>query len=304
MKGRTIKLFLVTGSTSGLRSAEVLNWTGKVFACPRSQLKDLIARDEIAATGIYFLIGHDPNPPGDLKVYIGESDDVATRLKQHNNDKRWDFWEDTIVVVSKDENLTKSHVAYLEHRFQTRANDIGAAKLATYPEPAKKLPESDLADMLYFEEQVLMLMPALGCDWLAPAHKTAGSDTLFELQVPTTDRKASAVESDDGEFIVKAGSHARSQHVPSLGQNYQTLRQTLVAEGKLTPAEGGQSLIFRSDVPFNSPSAAASVVTGAQTNGRDAWRIGSKSYGQWDKERLEAAAGAPEPPGTDAPVDD
>jgi hypothetical protein len=109
MKGRTIRLFLVTGSTTGLRSAEVLNWTGKVFACPRSQLKELTARDEVSATGIYFLCGRDPNPPGALKVYVGESDDVAGRMKTHNSDQRWNFWEDTVVVVSKDEHLTKSH---------------------------------------------------------------------------------------------------------------------------------------------------------------------------------------------------
>lgn len=96
MRGRTIKLFLVTGSTTGLRSAEVLNWTGKAFACPRSQLKELMAGEEVAATGIYFLFGRDPNPPGDLKVYIGESDAVASRLNTHNRDVRWDFWNSEV----------------------------------------------------------------------------------------------------------------------------------------------------------------------------------------------------------------
>ncbi|MBL8755342.1 MAG: GIY-YIG nuclease family protein [Planctomycetes bacterium] len=285
MKGRTIKLFLVSGSTAGLRSAEVLNWTGKVFVCPRSQLKDLLEREEVAATGIYFLVGRDLTT-GELKVYVGESDDVATRLKTHNSDKKKDFWEDTIVIVSKDEHLTKSHVAYLEHRMQTLVKEAGKAKLETGVEPTKKLPESDLADMQFFESQILMLMPVVGCDWLTQPAKAPVQGEEFELTIPTTDLKAKAFQSEGGEFVVRAGSHARLNHVASLGANYKLMRTQLEADGLLAKAADGKTLVFKADTPFNSPSAAACVVTGTQTNGRDTWMIGSKTYAKWDEARL------------------
>lgn len=287
VKGRTIKLFLVTGSTTGLRSAEVLNWTGKVFACPRSQLKELLAREEVAATGIYFLVGRDLTT-GELKVYVGESDDVAARLKTHNSDSKKDFWEDTIAVVSKDEHLTKSHVAYLEHRMQTLVEAAGKAKLGTGVEPTKKLPESDLADMQFFESQLLMLMPVVGCDWLTQQAKAPVQGEEFELTIPTTDTKAKAFQSEDGEFVVRAGSHCRLVPVASLGTTYKLMRTQLEADGVLEKAADNKTLIFKKDTPFGSPSAAASVVTGVQTNGRDAWSIGGKTYGEWDEAKLAA----------------
>jgi hypothetical protein len=34
--GRTVRLFLVDGSASGLITAEIINWSGKVLAGPRT----------------------------------------------------------------------------------------------------------------------------------------------------------------------------------------------------------------------------------------------------------------------------
>ena len=42
MKGRTIRLYLVDGTPTGFLTAEIINWTGKLFAAPRSQLADLV----------------------------------------------------------------------------------------------------------------------------------------------------------------------------------------------------------------------------------------------------------------------
>ena len=44
-------------------------------------------------------------------------------------------WERTVVIVSKDENLTKSHVRYLESRLITMAQDAHRAKLTGVARP-------------------------------------------------------------------------------------------------------------------------------------------------------------------------
>src|SRR5690606_36003136 len=62
--------------------------------------------------GIYFLIGEDNRNQN--KVYIGEAENVWDRLKNHDTKK--DFWSEVILFSSKDENLTKSHIKYLESR--------------------------------------------------------------------------------------------------------------------------------------------------------------------------------------------
>tara|TARA_R110000823_G_scaffold55161_4_gene134858 strand:- start:9936 stop:10229 length:294 start_codon:yes stop_codon:yes gene_type:complete len=43
-----------------------------------------VQRPECRRTGVYFLVGPDPDNALRPLVWIGESDDVAKRLKQHN----------------------------------------------------------------------------------------------------------------------------------------------------------------------------------------------------------------------------
>ncbi|TWT73862.1 hypothetical protein [Allorhodopirellula solitaria] len=38
MKGKTIRIFLADGAASGVLTAEIINWTGKVMVSPRARL--------------------------------------------------------------------------------------------------------------------------------------------------------------------------------------------------------------------------------------------------------------------------
>jgi len=46
-------------------------------------------------------------------------------------------WERTVVIVSKDENLTKSHVRYLESRLIKMAQDARRANLTNDTAPGR-----------------------------------------------------------------------------------------------------------------------------------------------------------------------
>jgi len=81
--GRTVRLFLADGTPSGLITAEIMNWTGHVLAGARTGLPRFLKRPELDRTGIYFLLGRDPEDPDNAIVYIGESDNVRKRLAQH-----------------------------------------------------------------------------------------------------------------------------------------------------------------------------------------------------------------------------
>lgn len=81
--GKSVRLFLAEGTPGGLLTAEIMNWTGHVLMAPRLQLSALLRREELRRTGVYVLIGEDPTSVGGKKVYIGEGDDVSTRLKSH-----------------------------------------------------------------------------------------------------------------------------------------------------------------------------------------------------------------------------
>lgn len=296
MAGKTIRLYLVDGIPSGVLTAEIINWTGKIIVAPRSQLSVLASRDEVKRTGVYALVGPDPESPHRDRLYVGEGDNVLTRLTAHDKDETRDFWTRTIVVISKDENLTKSHGRFLESRLISMAMQAGRAIVTngTNP-PTNPLPEPDVADMDYFLEQIQMVLPVLGFSFLQPLPDysqiaaTSVSGTRFTMRDAGTE--AHAVELN-GEFVVLKGSTARKQGTKSW-DSYKSLRDQLVADGRLVDSEFPEYFRFVENVPFQSPSAAATVVAAGNRNGRLTWKSesGSETYADWHDAKLAAVAG-------------
>jgi hypothetical protein len=132
---------LVEGTVGGLRTAEIGNWRGHLIAARRSDLGDLLRRDESTRTGIYI-------PWGDDQAYIGEADVIRDRLRKHARPEKYrgkDFWTNVVIITSKDANLTKAHARYPESRFITIAKQAGRMPLtnSTNPDPIS-LPEADI----------------------------------------------------------------------------------------------------------------------------------------------------------------
>src|SRR5439155_9889959 len=169
MPTATIKLFLPRGDAKSLRTAEMSNWSGKAIAAPRTELDELLQREELDKAGIYILSGADPIS-GSPRAYIGEAEVIRDRLKQH---KAKEFWVSAIVFVSKDENLTKAHVRYLEGRLLAEAAQVGRFTLEQNQPGGSKLPEADRADMEAFLSYIRQLLPVLGSDLLIPVAQSA-----------------------------------------------------------------------------------------------------------------------------------
>ena len=286
--GKSIRLYLIDGSATGPIAAEIVNWTGQVLLAPRSELHEVIGREQIQGTGIYMLIGPDERGDRD-RDYIGEADYVYWRLKEHDKEK--EFWTRAVAVTSKDANITKAHARYLESRLIQMARTAARVTLdnGTNP-PEKSLPESDVADMEFFLEQLQLVLPVLGLDFLRPVathtRPVAEDDApllyLKEVGVEATAREV------DGKFVVLEGSTARAETTPSFDSNVKQ-RDQLIATGKMAPAEPG-FLRFTEDVEFNSPSAAASTVVGGNRNGRETWYTkAGEMYGAFKQRQIEAA---------------
>ncbi|NLG56496.1 MAG: GIY-YIG nuclease family protein, partial [Rhodococcus sp.] len=161
--GRSIRLFLADGSPHGLVVAEIGNWSGKVLAASRSRVPDLLRRSEVGRTGVYVLLGADPDRPGGLLAYIGEADDVAARLRHHLRSEAKDFFERLAVIVSSADALTKGHVRYLESQLIRLVREAGSVALTNDTHPDfQRLPEADRADMDFFVAQVVTILPLLG----------------------------------------------------------------------------------------------------------------------------------------------
>jgi len=93
MTGKTIRIFLADGEPTGILLAEISNGTGKALVAPRSQLDQLSKREEVRRTGVYRLVGPDPDDPSRALASIGEGDNVLKRLLRHNKNEAKDFWE-------------------------------------------------------------------------------------------------------------------------------------------------------------------------------------------------------------------
>ena len=303
--GRSIRVFLADGTPGGLLTAEIMNWTGHIVAAPRSDLAALLRRPEISRTGVYFLFGDDPESFGGTLAYIGEGDDVGTRLRQHARTEEQggkDFWDRAIVLTSKDANLTKAHARYLESSFIALAQQARRSRLlnGTAP-PLLPLPESDRSDMEYFIAQAKIILPVLGVNILrapvtvadatpgaVPGSATPVSPT-FELQLRKEGIVATARELD-GEFTVLEDSKARGTWI-GVQHAYKALHEKLVQEAVLVPDNDTRAMRFAHDQVFASPSAAAAVVVGRTSNGRNDWKIQGTgiSYGSWQTEGIDQA---------------
>jgi hypothetical protein len=298
-KGRSVRLFLVDGTPTGLVTAEVMNWTGHALVLPRSSLGEALKRDEASRTGIYFLVGDDPKQPSKSLVYVGEGDNVGSRLASHVRDSDKEFWTKACVVTSKDQNLTKAHVRFLESRLIEKIKIAGRANIANGTEPeAKGLPESDVADMEFFLDQIDVILPVAGFDFLRPqpivtSGVVTGDDAAaveIFLVSENANVKASAIY-QDGEVTVLANSHASTKtYAVNL---YSGLRQQLIDEGRLTLDSSTDRMSFGENVSFSSPSAASSVVLNRNSNGRTEWKLtDGRTLKDWQDRQLEDASSA------------
>jgi hypothetical protein len=282
MPSATIKLFLPRGDAKSLRTAEISNWTGKAVAAPRTELDELLAREELDKAGVYILIGSDPLT-GAPRAYIGEAEVIRDRLKQH---KTKEFWVSAIVFVSKDENLTKAHVRYLESRLLAEAAQINRFALEQNQAGGSRLPESDREDMEIFLARIRQLLPVLGSDILTPiTQPSAPPQPGGVLLCRIKGAEARGQRTVNG-FVVFNGSTAVLEERPS-AENYPAVlaqRKQLVADGTLVERNG--FLAFTKDTEFSSPSAAAVVVHGGNANGLTAWKTeGGKTLKQLDEQQ-------------------
>lgn len=263
MKAATIKLFLVHGIPNGLRTAELSNWSGKAIAAPRNELSALLKREELKNPGFYFLTGVDPET-GENAIYIGEAEDVSNRLKKHSSK---DFWNSATVFVSKDENLTKAHIRYIEGKLIRLALESSSSLVVNSASSGSKLPESDEAEMDIFLQKTLQLLPVLGItDFNKSVEAPVREEDILFCKIKGLTAKGKRTS---GGFTIYSGSQAVLEHRPS-AKRMKKKREDLVSKGILKPEKN--HLLFIKDIEFGSPSTAAAVVKGGASNGLIAWK--------------------------------
>ena len=269
-KPASIRIFLADGTADGLRIVGKSNWTGIGVVCSRQQYVEVRDRPQFATPGVYVLVGPSESDPSRSRIYVGEADVLRARINNHLANK--DFWTRLVLFTSKDGNLNKADVRYLESQLVGLAPKAKRAEIENSNVPQEPvLSEADLADAESFLEEMRVIYPLLEVSAFELVGQTAGVDaatkTLLRLSGP--DAEGTGRETSEG-LLVYAGSKARAKAVPSIHAYMERLRQSLLADGFFVPE--GDSLRLTEDYLFNSPSTAAGALLARTANGRLEWK--------------------------------
>jgi hypothetical protein len=284
----SLRIFVADGDPDGLRIVEKSNWIGKALVFPRALLPQVKARPELAQTGVYLLLGPRPDGEGEM-LYVGEGDPILPRLQDHQSKK--DFWTRAIgFTTTTAGQLNKAHVQFLEARLIALARTAKRMPLDNANQPTEpSLSEADRADMEVFLAHMLGMLPVLGVHAFEQAASVPAGQVAPVLTCKGKGVLATGYEATQG-FVVKAGSQAVAEAVPSMAQHVRGMydvRQELIANGVLALEAGLYR--FTQDYSFSSPSTAAAVVLGRSANGRIEWK---DAQGRTLKALQEAEAGS------------
>jgi len=273
--GRKVTIYLADGAPSGIRHVEIANWSGQAIACPRSRLNELKDWVEAQRPGVYFLLERQTTETGD-KAYIGESENIVKRLSQQ--DKNQDFWNEVILFTSKDENLTKAHIKYLESRLTSLSIEADRYRIENGNTPTESiLPRSDKDSMEEFIYNLRIVMGTLGHKILEPI-KVVGlgrpdnpakpklSDYVFTFSIRGL--TASGQQTDDG-FVLFKGSDVSGKISKSMPGKTNLIREKWIADGTLI--QNGENYTLARDSILSSSSYAAVIVAGTSRSGPQSW---------------------------------
>lgn len=289
MADKLLKLFVIE-SKKNLKTVDLSNWVGKVYIGNRKHIDIIQQIPEVSkSTGIYLLLGNDTQT-NERFLYIGEADDIAQRIKQHSNDTKKDWFDEFIIFVSKDMDLTKAHVRYLEKSmYELSLKNLTTIKLKnSCCPPGSNLPEYDIAYMKEFQNNMIFILNNLGIiDFVKTNNndciKNEDNSNIFYLNL-TQDRvdksgniiKAKLNITDNGYILLKDSYIESAERAPSFKKHiYYKLRKKLEKDNLFIESDIKGLWKTKEDIPFNSCSAAAAVVKNRATNGRTEWKLDS-----------------------------
>ena len=265
---KTIQLLIFDGNPNGRIKCELSNWDGRVYKLSRTELNKFSSRSDANYTGVYFLFAKD-NDNNDL-IYVGEAEEIYTRLKQHIFDNSLPDWTECIVVTNKDNNLNKAHVKYLESKFYELANQAGRFIVKNKKAPTcSSVSEYDSAMLEEFISNTKLLVNTLGykvfetCDTNNNQEQTP--KTVYYIKA-ARGADARGINDSDG-FLVLKGSKVATSVTNSFSEYLVKLRDSMIKTGTIN-----SSYEFTKDQVFTSPSLAAAIVMGRNANGQTEWK--------------------------------
>jgi len=269
LRPQTIQIFLPGGDPRGIRVAEITTRIVQLIEVPRSLLADFLKMPESNQVAVYFLFGGADDPDGS-SIYIGQTGDLRTRMAEHNRKK--DFWQRALVLISRTNSLTQTHALFLEWYCLQACRKAGRYSDENGNSGSKPHTPPPLeADCLEIFDSGHTLLSALGYpvfDSVAGPLAASKDDELFFCT--SSGASGKGLYTQEG-FVVLSGSIGRKENVPSIiGTAGERFRNKLLESGAMRA--DGDTVVFTKDYLFGSPSMAAAALMGRTANGWIEWK--------------------------------
>lgn len=268
-RGKSLKIFMMDGDVAGRWICTLAGRTTKAYRIPRTLYKKCSDIDELKRPAVYLLFG-DEDDSGRPVVYVGETEDAYTRLKDHEDKK--DYWSEAVVFVSQDDHFNKAHVKYLEGRLYDIATQVDRYTVMNTQKPTSAaIAIDEQAEMEDFIDNVTVLTFGMGHKVFEPLlKKGSASDDSSGKQVFCIKNKKNTIDARmirtvEG-YVVLKGSKIKESDTKSTPLRTKKKRAQLISDGTIKDG------IFMRDVLFLSPSSASDLVTGNNTNGNKMWK--------------------------------
>ena len=283
---KTIKIYLVDGKADGIKTAELSNWVGKAIVIPRNKLKNVKERPECNQPSVYFLFSKEDEESVLPNVYIGEAEILWKRLVSHESGK--DFWQIAIGFVSKDNNLTKAHIKYLESRCLNISKSISRCVLRNTTESTlPTLSEPGISEMEEYLNNLKLLLSSLGYPILQESTPKKDKEDGQLFYCKGKGAIGNGKMTNEG-FIVYKGSTASTQISDAVRKRNERLLSSLIQSGHIDKISE-KLFKFEKDYIFNTPSAASDLITGNSTSGWVMWKTKqSKTLREIEQEKLKS----------------
>lgn len=268
-KPKTIQIFLPAGDPRSVRIAEITTRIVQVIEVPRSLLADFLKMAESNQVAVYFLFGQEED--GQVqRIYIGQTSDLRKRLAKHNKEK--DFWQRALVLISKTNSLTQTHSRFLEWLCIQKAKAAGRYVTENGNDGSKPhTPAPIEADCQEIFETGRTLLATLGYPAFDPVAKPLNSSARRQFFYCSRAGTTGVGEYTEEGFVVLKGTMGRAKPPKNLTDPaIAKRRDELIAQGKAVINK--DTLLFKEDVLFSTPSGASAIVVGAASNGWRDWK--------------------------------
>ena len=279
-RGKTILLYLMDSVPKGRIKCTLANWTGIAYKIPRTELEKAKSIDYLKQSGVYFLFSTSDETQENI-VYIGQAgtrkngEGILNRLQEHKRNPDKDYWTEAVAFTTTNNTFGPTEISYLENQFTKLAIDSKRYIVKNSNEPSlghvTEEKESELEEYINYAKIVI---GALGYRIFEPIIESP--EIITTVLAPTPEPLLSLIlnqgkkekiiahgkQTNEG-FVILKGSKIKSSTVKSVPTKALKDRKR---------ANLDDNFVLLEDMLFNSPSSAASFVTGYAINGKDAWK--------------------------------